>query len=57
LYADYFRTSTDQRCLEACGMKKNWAMIEKWILLEATTTFAETKLIIRKKDNYNMILF
>jgi hypothetical protein len=29
LYADYFRTSTDQRCLEACGMKKNWARIEK----------------------------
>jgi hypothetical protein len=24
LYADYFRTSNDVRCLEACGMKKNW---------------------------------
>jgi hypothetical protein len=25
LYADYFRTSNDVRCLEACGMKKNWS--------------------------------
>jgi hypothetical protein len=24
LYSDYFRTSNDVRCLEACGMKKNW---------------------------------
>jgi hypothetical protein len=28
LYADYFRTSTDVRCLEACGMKKNFSPIE-----------------------------
>ncbi|KAG7370210.1 hypothetical protein IV203_027956 [Nitzschia inconspicua] len=27
LYADYFRTSNDVRCLEACGMKKNWSKI------------------------------
>jgi hypothetical protein len=27
LYADYFRTSNDLRCLEACGMKKNWSKI------------------------------
>lgn len=25
LYADYFRTSNDLRCLESCGMSKNWA--------------------------------
>lgn len=25
LYADYFRTSYDNRCAEACGMKKNWS--------------------------------
>ena len=25
LYADYFRTSSDLRCLEACGMKKNFS--------------------------------
>jgi hypothetical protein len=28
LYADYFRTSNDVRCLEACGMKKNWSKID-----------------------------
>eukprot|EP00526_Cylindrotheca_closterium_P007086 CAMPEP_0113607150 /NCGR_PEP_ID=MMETSP0017_2-20120614/3230_1 /TAXON_ID=2856 /ORGANISM="Cylindrotheca closterium" /LENGTH=740 /DNA_ID=CAMNT_0000515733 /DNA_START=110 /DNA_END=2332 /DNA_ORIENTATION=- /assembly_acc=CAM_ASM_000147 len=28
LYADYFRTSNDLRCLEACGMDKNWAPLE-----------------------------
>jgi len=27
LYADYFRTSSDDRCTEACGMKKDWSMI------------------------------
>jgi len=27
LYADYFRTSTDVRCLEACGMRKNFSPI------------------------------
>mmetsp|Transcript_5527 Transcript_5527/g.8262 ORF Transcript_5527/g.8262 Transcript_5527/m.8262 type:complete len:768 (-) Transcript_5527:507-2810(-) len=27
LYADYFRQGTDGRCLEACGMKKNWSKI------------------------------
>lgn len=30
LYADYFRTSTDVRCLEACGMKKNFSPIAHW---------------------------
>eukprot|EP00549_Striatella_unipunctata_P010913 CAMPEP_0118674978 /NCGR_PEP_ID=MMETSP0800-20121206/1187_1 /TAXON_ID=210618 ORGANISM="Striatella unipunctata, Strain CCMP2910" /NCGR_SAMPLE_ID=MMETSP0800 /ASSEMBLY_ACC=CAM_ASM_000638 /LENGTH=720 /DNA_ID=CAMNT_0006570231 /DNA_START=30 /DNA_END=2192 /DNA_ORIENTATION=- len=29
LYADYFRTSTDHRCMEACGMKMNWTPIQK----------------------------
>jgi hypothetical protein len=29
LYSDYFRTSNDQRCAEACGMKKNWTPISK----------------------------
>jgi len=29
LYADYFRSSVDERCLEACGMRKNWSRIEK----------------------------
>lgn len=29
LYADYFRSFTDERCLEACGMRKNWSKIEK----------------------------
>jgi hypothetical protein len=29
LYADYFRTSNDVRCLEACGMKKNWSNIDE----------------------------
>merc|ERR1712125_210502 len=28
LYADYFRTSNDLRCLEACGMKKNFSLID-----------------------------
>jgi len=28
LYADYFRTSNDMRCLESCGMKKNWTPLE-----------------------------
>merc|ERR1712161_89766 len=28
LYSDYFRTSNDVRCLEACGMKKNFSPIE-----------------------------
>jgi len=28
LYSDYFRTSNDVRCLEACGMKKDWAKID-----------------------------
>jgi hypothetical protein len=27
LYSDYFRTSNDVRCLEACGMKKNFSKI------------------------------
>jgi hypothetical protein len=27
LYTDYFRTSTDDRCMEACGMKKNWTPV------------------------------
>lgn len=27
LYADYFRTSKDDRCLEACGLLKNWSKI------------------------------
>jgi hypothetical protein len=29
LYSDYFRTSNDVRCLEACGMKKNWSKIDE----------------------------
>merc|ERR1712232_867790 len=29
LYSDYFRTSNDVRCLEACGMKKNFSRIDK----------------------------
>ena len=29
LYSDYFRTSNDMRCLEACGMKKNWTPLEQ----------------------------
>mmetsp|Transcript_23854 Transcript_23854/g.45530 ORF Transcript_23854/g.45530 Transcript_23854/m.45530 type:complete len:570 (+) Transcript_23854:615-2324(+) len=29
LYADYFRSSADERCLEACGMRKNWSKIDK----------------------------
>jgi len=28
LYADYFRLSNDDRCTEACGMKKNWSEIK-----------------------------
>jgi hypothetical protein len=28
LYADYFRTSNDTRCAEACGMKKNFSEIK-----------------------------
>lgn len=27
LFSDYFRTSTDERCVEACGMRKNWSEI------------------------------
>jgi len=27
LYADYFRTSNDERCMEACGMKKDFTKI------------------------------
>ena len=27
LFSDYFRTSNDERCMEACGMKKNWSSI------------------------------
>ena len=27
LYSDYFRTSNDVRCAEACGLKKNWTPI------------------------------
>jgi hypothetical protein len=27
LYADYFRTSNDKRCMEACGLKKDWTPI------------------------------
>lgn len=29
LYADYFRTSNDVRCMEACGMKKNWSKLSE----------------------------
>jgi hypothetical protein len=29
LYADYFRTSNDDRCSEACGLKKDWTKITK----------------------------
>jgi len=29
LYADYFRSKKDERCLEACGLKKNWSKIEE----------------------------
>jgi len=28
LYADFFRTTEDDRCLEACGLKKNWSKID-----------------------------
>lgn len=27
LYADYFRTGKDDRCLEACGLAKNWSKV------------------------------
>jgi len=27
LYADYFRSFEDKRCMEACGMSKNWSDI------------------------------
>jgi hypothetical protein len=27
LYSDYFRTSNDDRCMEACGLKKDWTKI------------------------------
>ncbi len=27
LYSQYFRESTDKRCMEACGLKKNWTAI------------------------------
>ena len=27
LYADYFRLGTDDRCMEACGMKKDWTEV------------------------------
>lgn len=27
LYAEYFRESTDKRCMEACGLSKNWSPI------------------------------
>ena len=29
LFSDYFRTSTDRRCMEACGLKKNWKKMNK----------------------------
>lgn len=29
LHADYFRSFVDDRCLEACGMVKNWSKIER----------------------------
>jgi len=29
LYADYFRTSSDVRCLEACGMAKNFGTVKE----------------------------
>lgn len=29
LYADYFRSSDDDRCMEACGMSKNFTPIAK----------------------------
>lgn len=28
LYAQYFRESLDKRCMEACGLKKNWTTME-----------------------------
>ena len=27
LYADYFRTGSDNRCHEACGLQKDWTRI------------------------------
>lgn len=29
LYADYFRTSNDARCLEACGLKKDFTPVDQ----------------------------
>ncbi|KAL7548411.1 hypothetical protein ACHAWF_011700 [Thalassiosira exigua] len=29
LYADYFRSGADKRCVEACGLKKDWGKIER----------------------------
>jgi len=29
LYADYFRSFADERCLEACGMRKNWTKVQR----------------------------
>mmetsp|Transcript_21027 Transcript_21027/g.42021 ORF Transcript_21027/g.42021 Transcript_21027/m.42021 type:complete len:768 (-) Transcript_21027:892-3195(-) len=29
LYADYFRSFVDDRCLESCGMRKNWSKVER----------------------------
>ena len=29
LYADYFRSFVDERCMEACGLKKNFTPIER----------------------------
>lgn len=28
LYSDYFRTSNDHRCMEACGMKMDWTPVK-----------------------------
>jgi hypothetical protein len=28
LYADYFRTSSDDRCLEACGLRKDFSPVD-----------------------------
>jgi len=32
LYAEYFRESSDGRCAEACGMKKNWSQIDEKVI-------------------------
>ena len=29
LYADYFRLSSDERCLEACGLSKNFTPVDQ----------------------------